>query len=235
MLTKIAKILVFVNVVAAVLLLAWAASLTLNRVDLAQKDPVATKATEDPYADDTSNLERLQWKVEKLSDAIKATQAGYARSAVTVADTELVRDYRAGRFTVKMGEARNGAFKSFVYVPKSALIDLAVDPKAEQPITGVDGKPVRGFASVQQDLRKAITDGAQFLGLSEQRRNSFQVLSNDIDVLDTKITKQKDILVRLKDEYDYLADRRTDWDEQVRTLTKRKAQIAAAAAALTGK
>jgi outer membrane murein-binding lipoprotein Lpp len=232
MLTKIAKILVFVNVVAAVLLLAWAASLTLNRVDLAQKDPAATKAAEDPYADDTSNVERLQWKVEKLSDAVKAAQTGYARSAATITDTELVRDYRAGQFAVRTGEARTGAFRSFVYVPKSALIDLN---QPGQPVKGVDDKPVRGFAAVQQDLRKAITDGTQFLDLSEQRRNSFQVLSTDIDVLDAKIGKQKDILVRLKDEYDYLADRRTDWDEQVRTLTKRKAQIAAAAAALTGK
>jgi hypothetical protein len=230
--TKIAKALVFVNLVAAVGLLAWALSLYLNRVDLAQKDPAATKAAEDPYADDTSNVERLQWKVEKLSDAVKAAQAGYARSSAVATDTELIRDFRAGQFTVRLGEARNGSFRNFVFVPKSALIDLN---QQGQPIKGVDDKPVRGLNTVQQLLDTAIRDSGQFLDLSRQRRESFKVLSSDVDVLDAKLTKQKDILVRLKDEYDYLSDRRTDWDEQVRTLTKRKAQIAAATAALTGK
>jgi hypothetical protein len=232
MLTKIAKALVFVNLVAAVGLLAWALSLYLNRVDLAQKDPAATKVAEDPYADDTSNVERLQWKVERLSDAVKAAQAGYARSAAQAADAELVRDFRTGQYAVRLGEARNGAFKTFVYVPKSALIDLN---QPGQPVKGVDDKAVRGLASVQQDLNNSLRTSSQFLAASEQRRNSFGVLSNDVDVLNDKLAKQKDILVRLKDEYDYLADRRTDWDEQVRTLTKRTAQLAAAAAALTGK
>src|SRR5262245_22881633 len=117
--TKIAKALVFVNLVAAVGLLAWALSLYLNRVDLAHKASAATKATEDAYADDTSNVERLQWKVEKLSDAVKAAQAGYARSSAAATDAELVRDFRAERFAVRLGEARNGSFRTFVYVPKS--------------------------------------------------------------------------------------------------------------------
>ncbi len=57
----------------------------------------------------------------------------------------------------------------------------------------------------------------------------------DLDDLDLKITKQKDILVQLKDEFEYLSDRRTDWDEQVRTLKKRKDQVTAVMARLTGK
>src|SRR5262245_19246193 len=167
--TKIAKALVFVNLVAAVGLLAWALSLYLNRVDLAHKDSAATKATEDAYADDTSNVERLQWKVEKLSDAVKAAQAGYARSAVVATDAELTRDVRLGQINVRLGEARNGAFKTFVYYPKSAWIDFN---QPGQPLKGVDDKPVSGLASVQQNLTKAVRDSEQFLDSSEQRRNS---------------------------------------------------------------
>jgi hypothetical protein len=232
MLAKIAKVLVFVNLAVSVGLVAWAVSLAFNRTDLVQKDAGASKKSEDPYADDTNNLERLQWKVEALSDSVKAAQLGYARSSTAATDAELTRDVRQGQIAVRLGEARNGSFKTFVYYPTSAWVDFN---QPAQPVQGVDGKPVRGLDSVQQDLTKAIRDSDQFLGQSEQRRNSFGVLAGDVDVLDAKITKQKDILVQLKDEFDYLSDRRTDWDEQVRTLNRRKAQVAAATAALSGK
>ena len=232
MTSKIAKILVFVNLVAVVGLLTWAVSVFLNRVDLVQKDPAATKNNEDAYADDTSNIERLQWKVEKLSDTVKVAQAGYARSAAAATEAELTRDVRARQMTFRMDEARRGTFKTFVYYPKSAWIDFN---QPGQAVKGVDGKDVSGLATVQQGVNTAIQESIKYVDASEQRRNSFRVLTNDLDVLDAKLTKQKDILVRLKDEYDYLSDRRTDWDEQVRTLTKRKAQIAAATAALTCK
>jgi hypothetical protein len=230
--SKIAKILVFVNLVASVGLLTWAVSVFLNRVDLVQKDPAATKNNEDAYADDTSNIERLQWKLENLSAPIKAAQAGYARSAAAAIEAELTRDVRARQIAARMGEARNGTFKTFVYYPKSAWIDFN---QPGQPVKGVDEKQVSGLATVQQGVNTAIQDSIRYLDASGQRQNSFRVLTNDLDVLDAKLSKQKDILVQLKDEYDYLSDRRTDWDEQVRTLTKRKAQIAAATAALTGK
>src|SRR5262245_48322446 len=194
MLTKIAKGLVFVNLLASVGLVAWALALYFNRTDLAQKDPGASKNTEDPYADDTSNVERLQWKVEKLSDAVKAAQVGYARSSAAATAEELTRDVRLGQMTVRLGEARNGTFKTFVHYPKSAWIDFN---QAGEPVLGVDKKPVRGLESVQQDFAKAIRDSDQYLTQSEQRRQSFKVLADDIVVLDDRIAKQKDILVRL--------------------------------------
>ncbi|HEY2784175.1 MAG TPA: hypothetical protein VGJ05_04295 [Fimbriiglobus sp.] len=232
MLTPIAKALVFFNLLASVGLLSWAASAAFNRPDYAQKPADVTKGNEDPYADDTDNIERLQWKVEKLSDAIKYAQTGYARSSAAASDAELIREYRAGKFAVKLGEARNGAFKTFVYLPKSALIDVNAPG---EPVLGVDKKPVRGLDSVQQDLAKSIRDSDGFLTQSEQRRNEFKALALDMDVLDAKIAKQKDILVQLKNEYEYLSDRRTDWDSQLRTLKKRKDQVSAVMARLAGK
>jgi hypothetical protein len=226
------RTLILVNLVVAVTLATAALAGYYTRQELVQKDPTAKEADEDPNADDTNNLDRLQWKVARLSAGVKAAQAGYARASGIVSDTELVRDFRAGRFAVRTSEARTGAFKSFVYVKNSALIDLNVDG---QPVLGVDLKPVRGIDTVQQELDKTLRDGGEFLKQSEQRRNEFKTVADEIDVLDAKTVKQKDILVQLMDEFKYLSDRRTDWDEQVRTLTKRAGQVRDALARLTGK
>jgi hypothetical protein len=229
---KIVKILVFINLVASAVLLCWAVSEYFTRQELVQADPAAPKPVEDPYADDTNNIDRLQAKIEALSKAVKAAQAGYARSSAAVTAYELDRDYRAGMFAVKLSEARTGAFKTFVYFPKSARIDVN---QPGEPILGVDSKPVRGLDSVQQDLTEAIRDGEKALKQSTQRREAFKTELGEIDVLTARATKQKEILVNLKDEYDYLSDRRTDWDEQVKTLTKRTNQVMAAMARLGGK
>jgi hypothetical protein len=229
---KIVKALVFVNLAASALLLCWALSEYFTRQSLVQADATAPKPVEDPYADDTDNVDRLQAKVEALSKAVKAAQAGYARSMAAVTAYELDRDFRADRFAVKMSEARNGAFKTFVYFPKSARIDVN---QPGEPVLGVDTKPVRGLDSVQQELNKAIRDGEAALKQSTQRREEFKTVLGEIDVLSARVAKQHEIFVNLKNEFDYLSDRRTDWDEQVRTLKKRTDQVQAATARLGGK
>lgn len=228
----IGKPLVFVNLLVSVGLLTWALSAYFNRQDLVARAGEAAPTNEDPFADDTSNIDRLQAKISKLTESIRAAQVGYARASVALTVEELRRDDRAARFAARLTEARTGAFKTFVYLPKSALIDVTAPG---EPILGVDKQPVRGLDAVQQDLAKSIRDSLGFLDQSEARRNEYKKLAAEVDDLDVRIAKQKDILVQLKDEFDYLSDRRTDWDEQVRTLEKRKRQVAAGLARLSGK
>jgi len=222
MMTTIGKALVFVNLVVAVGLLTWAVSAFAGRLDYVQKAEGAAPGDEDPFADDTSNLDRLQRKVDKLTKAIQGAQAGYARSAQAVTDAELVRDFRADRYAALLRDARTGTIKSLVFLPRSALVDVTA---AGQPILGVDNQPLKGLEAVQNEIVQALRDGDRFLALSEQRRNDFKTLSGEIEGLERRVVAQKEIAARLADEHDYLADRRTDWDEWVRTLARRKAQI----------
>ena len=155
MTAKFGKLFVFLNLIAAVALVAWAVSLTSNRLDWIDKPEGFNAADENPYADDTNNLERLASKVTKLNDGIKAAQNGLAARSAFVLVTETERDARSDAIKLRIREARNGKFKTLVYQRQSGLLDLL---NSGVDVLGIDNKQLNGLDVIQQEIGNSVVN-----------------------------------------------------------------------------
>ncbi|MFO0935984.1 MAG: hypothetical protein U0798_05640 [Gemmataceae bacterium] len=222
MIPKLGKLFVFFNVAVALALVTWSVSLTSNRLDWIDKPEGFNAADENPYAADTNNLERLANKVSKINDAIKAAQHSLTVKANYILAVEAERDNRAAAIEQRIQVARKGKFKTLVYMKNSGLLDF------NQPgidVQGIDAKPLAGLDAIQQEIRNSVDNQTALVSASFDLRKKYETLTDEITKLDEEISRQKVILTNAEIESKYLADRFTDWDEQVRTLNRRMTQI----------
>jgi prefoldin subunit 5 len=229
--TTLGKVLVFLNAFVAVVLFGWAVSIYTNRVDWFDRTP-ADGAKID------GQITQLQAEVKRYADQIKVSQQAYAAAAIRCADAEARRDYRNFKFFNE--DATQGRtlgllpsvravddkvrFREQVRYEKSALIDV---DKIGAELQGVDAKPLRGLGF----LRKRFDDLSRESIAKEQSlrklRADYTALCDQIDQVQAEVTRQKIITNNLKDEQEFLADARINWEEQLRTLEIRKAQLQA--------
>lgn len=223
MIPKLGKIFVFVNLIAAIGLTAWAVSLTSNRLDWIDKPEGFNPGDENPLANDTNNIERLKNKVTRLNDGIKASQNGLAAKSTILINTETERDFRYASLQARITNARTGKFRTLKYLVNSGLLDLT--PNNGEDVLGVDGKPLVGLDAIQQQIKISVDNQSALIKESVRLRKEYETVSDVITKLDEEIERQKVIKSNGEDEAKYLADRSTDWDEQVRTLERRVKQL----------
>jgi DNA repair exonuclease SbcCD ATPase subunit len=232
MLARLGKLFVVLNAVAAVGLVTWAVTLTAGRLDWIDKDETYKATDENPYADDTHNLERLTTKVTRLNDAVKAAQQSLAGRGLALAVAEGNRDLRLAAHRVRLQGARTGYFFYQENAPNSGLLDVTSrvpDPKnpadAARIIRGLDNKPLQGLDAIQNEIKVAIENQSAYFKKSDELLKQYQALTGDMQKLDAEIDEQKAILLRAIAESKYLADRRTNWDEQILALSRRVKQL----------
>ena len=221
---RIGKLFVFLNLIVALGLVAWAVSLTSNALDWTDTPEGFNKADENPYADDTNNLERLTGKITRLNEGIKAAQNGLAAKSTLVLNAETERDARFAALQRRLTDARTGRFRTLVYGRNSGLLDLT--PNNGQDVLGIDNKPLAGLDAISRDIEQSVVTQAALVKESIALRKQYEALTVEITQLDEEIERQKVILANGDVEGKYLADRYTDWDEQVRTLERRAKQLA---------
>ena len=223
MIPKLGKLFVFLNLIAAIGLVAWAVSLSSNRLDWIDKPEGFSAAEENPLADDTNNLERLAAKVTRLNGGITASQNGLAAKSTAVLNSETERDNRYAALQIRINNARTGKFKTLKYLTNSGLLDLT--PNNGDDVFGVDSKPLSGLDAIQQEIKNSVDNQRALITESVRLRKEYEAVSDAITKLDEEIERQKIIKANGEEEAKYLADRATDWDEQVRTLDRRKKQL----------
>jgi hypothetical protein len=232
MLARLGKIFVFLNAIAAVGLVTWALTLTTSRLDWVDKDEGYKPSDENPMLNDTNNLDRLDTKIKMLNDGIKASQASVATRSQSLNLSESNRDFRMAVFSRRVAGARTGFFFRQPYVQNSGLIDVnSAEPRQNVPndaarlYLGLDNKPLEGLGKIQNDIKVSIENQSAYYKKSDELLGNYSTLTGDVGRLDDEIERQKVIFLQAIDESKYLADRRTNWDEQVKILTNRLGQL----------
>ena len=223
MTAKLGKLFVFFNIAIALALVVWAVSLTSNRLDWIDRPEGFNEADDNPYADDTNNLDRLAKKVAKLNDGIKSAQNGLAAKSTFVLASETDRDARFSAIALRINDAKSGKFKTLTYIKNSGL--LVLRPNNAVDVRGIDDKPLAGLDAIQREIRDSVSNQSALVKESYRLRKLYETFTDEMIALDEEIERQKIIKTNGEAEAKYLADRSTDWDEQVRTLQRRTKQL----------
>jgi chromosome segregation ATPase len=223
--TSLGKLLVYLNTFVAIVLFGWAVSLYTNRVDWFDR------TTDDGKVE--GQLTQLQSEVKRYAEMIKSSQGSFAAETNRVKDVELNRDFRNFQFQERMAEIQRVddkvRFRVQLRESKSALIDVR---NVGADVNGLNGKPLRGLASLRQEFDKLSKQTLDKQANILKLRADYAALCDQVDVAQAEVNRQKIIAGNLKDEQEYLADARINWEEQLRTLEVRKAQLLARISAL---
>lgn len=235
MVTRIGKVLVFVNLFIAVGLFAWAVSLYANRPDWFDR-------TEGEGLKVEGTLTRLKAEVDRVSAAVRATQGSYARASGGLYAAEAARDYRRRVLGQWLNEVKdtnnpNAVFKEFPRLPNSALLNVGGPGQPPPPLTdslGVRGQPLPGLGRLATELRNHIRDEKDTKAQIVVARTRLDELATQINLTQAETLAQRDIRDNLLDQEAFLADAQINWDETLRTLRLREGQLAARLAELGG-
>ncbi len=232
--TAFGKVLVFLNLAAAVALLSWSASLYANRIDwVDRKSDTETVKGE---------ITLLKEEIDKATRSIADAQVAYAAKSKDLTDAEALRDSRKRAYAVRLNEARRGTFHAQVYddPTRPAFVNL----RTPGPVAlGPDNQPLRGVDFLEAEFKRQLQQ-AQLLREGQRKfdpnanpqsqlatlgidglRQMQGVLSDRIADLDVAIGKQKDVLTNLKGEAAFLADERVNWVARLQTLERRQQQL----------
>lgn len=221
--TSFGKLLVYLNVFAAMILCGWAVSLYANRVDWFDRTTGEGKVD--------GELTRLSAEVKRYAEQIKAAQVAYANVAFRLANdyesnSEAVRDLRAARLALRMAEVKRiddkVRFREQLREPKSALIDF----RNEGPeVNGITGKPLEGLGNLRKKFDELTNKSLNHKAAIRKYRTEYESLDEQVQQVQAEVLRQKVIYDNLKDEQDYLADALINWQEQLRTLEIRQKQL----------
>lgn len=240
--TMLGKLLVFVNLFAAVGVLAWAASAHANRVDY-----LDTKTADGQTIE--GQISKLKKEIADMAAAASTGSTRYGANAASLARTEAIRDRRSFLLAQRLEQARKGTFSDYPKDPTNSLLD-DISPRAYPPIQ-FRGAPLEGVAVVQNKLEKetqavqsaiegnkpfdpaavAAAAGSPNLATAIEGygvinlRLAFGLVSDRVAVVDDATRKQKDILVNLREEADFLKDQRVNWVAQLQSLDRRNKQL----------
>lgn len=238
--TKLGKLLTFLNLVAAVVVLSWAASLFGNQA------PWLDRKTETESVKGQITL--MKEEIDKLGKSITDAQAAYGTKGRDLASAETTRDYRKARYAQRLDEARKGTFR--VQVPMAndrTFVDLekqgpvVLEPNSNKPLRGVD-EQARDFAE-QVRLARMYREGTQgrvppaaWANLGKLDLNQLGIddlleyhgrLSDLVKVVNDAVGKQRDALANLRGEAQYLSDQRVNWAAELQILERRQRQLEA--------
>lgn len=239
------RLLVLVNMFLSVGLLAWALTLSTNRLDWVdgKTDTGTTKG----------QITLLKEEIDRAAKGSADLSRAYVERTKSLADAEAFRTSRRVGYADRLNKARNGQFLKPVALPGSdSFVDLGRDGGPEP---GPGGKPLRGSEAVQADIQRelraadralagdaplvlppeadldaALTDDNRYkeltdkLGFSDMRKLQ-AVLADRMADADKKVLKQKDIRTNLRDEAQQLAAVRVNWRAQLQDLLDRQGQL----------
>lgn len=225
MITRIGKLLVFLNLLAAVALVTWAVSLTANRLDWVDRQDGERKVE--------GEITRLKKEIEVASKGIAETSATFGQQdrALTAAESGTDfgregRDRRRAVFAARLKAAQDGRFADQVRLPNRVLIDVS---REGNPARGPSGAPLEGVEVYQKRLDDALRGSQAAVQRIARLRAQFDELSNGqpegIAAANKRIVDQRAILVNLTDEQRFLASVQVNWDEELRTLQTRRKQL----------
>jgi hypothetical protein len=248
----IGKFFVFLNLFAAVGLLAWGTSLYVNRVDLLDGKTADGQTVE-------GHITKMKKEIADLSAAIATADGRYGTSAAELQQISDVRDYREYVLNQRLLKARgdqrgaSGPAKFQVQLPdpnNPALTDVT----REGPVVQFQGADLEGVATVQAKLDNVVKD-IQLAGLGSKQlmpadevrisslagqpeleqeieglgitelRKVLGLLSTQVEYIEDATFKQKVILANLAEETDFILDNRLNWFVQLQTLERRQKQL----------
>jgi hypothetical protein len=230
--TFLGKLLVFLNVLLATALLAWALSLYTNRVDW----PAAEYRGKYDKADEFRE-KKLAALPGDFAKAIAAANLQYADARLAVGDAERQLAARLAAWQQKLALAgldKGGKFFELVRpgakagTPLSDRLDLATEADAAvTKVTRKDGTaaPLRGLAELEREW-KGLTQATT----AEKLR--YKTLGDDLAKIDDEVRdanvaigRYRVALAQWADEKATLADVRVNADAQLITLLKRNDQL----------
>jgi hypothetical protein len=216
----IGKLLVFVNLFAAMALLTWTTSLSVNRLDWVDRK-TETETVQ-------GELSILRQEISKTIRALTEASVGYGIRKKELEDEEQGRAYREAKFQERLQNARSGRFNKQLNrvnderLDRRSLIDVEVPGPA---ILDLAGQPLRGVDSIQADLTRETSDTKRYLQEITRAREQFQALSKQIAETDIKISDQRKIRDGLRIEREVLRDLDVNWEDELRLLKLRLQQL----------
>jgi chromosome segregation ATPase len=216
--TTLGKLLVFANTFLAVLLAGWAVSLYVNRVDWFDRTSEEAKIE--------GQFTQLGTEIKKLSEQVKLSQLAFANAARRAENAELNRDFRKQVLTARLNGVRKiddtVKFHEPVREARSSLLDPA---KLGPTVKNINNEDLRGLGSLQATYKDQLEKTLSMQGQILKLRKEYDTMTDDYEKIQIEIIKQKVIRDNLADEQDYLADSLINWEERLRTLELRKAQL----------
>ena len=218
--TGIGKLLVFLNLVTGMVLLTWAGSLSINRLEwVDRKTETGT---------DKGQITKLKEEIDRTVKAITEVQNGYGIAEKALVQTEAARLYRKARFDSRLTKARQGTFSTQLLRVNDArpeqrgLIDVDEDGPA---VVDLNGRPLRGVDAIQTSMSDLLRQSQEASKASAKLRDDFTKLTDTMKATDLQVDSQRVILTNLLDEERFLGDAQVNWDEELRTLQNRKKQL----------
>jgi len=238
--TFLGKLLVILNTVFAVMVMMFAITSYLNRIDWAAVEYEPGKT--------------LDAKVKEFTDEIKVVQTSYGPAQTVTAQAEADLEFRRKRIAERREEAKTGTFYSQysepgekIDIPSGDLRDDPSDPlitsyrqiwgklPKEKLIYGVDKAPIKGLDTLQKELNAQITDAVTYSDELAKNIEETNKVLKELGDFKIRIERQGRIREELTNEREYLSDARVNYDEQLVTLTKRNKQLLARLASYDGK
>lgn len=242
--TAVGKLLVFLNLFVAVVLVTWATSLYANRLDWLDRK------TEDGEVV-KGQISTLKREIEETTRLIVASQDSYGTRDRVLATLETERFYRAAQFDARLARARtgevkgtDGPFRTIVKLgdakakPASPLLKLFpkqvtnglvdVDSPGDSETTDKDKKlALRGTKEIQDELVRQLDATKTATDDILKLRTEFAAASEQIVVVGKQTDVQNEILANLLEQGKYLGSAQVNWDEELRTVLTRKRQLEA--------
>lgn len=220
--TRLGKVLVFVNLFVGVGLFAWALSLYANRLDYFDR-----KTAEPPVEGRFTTLKK---QVDELVQAATASQKAYAFKAEQARAFEAVRDDRLTKLTARLELVRRGDQPVIFFHQQMLLKDPQypglIDVSQLGPVVrGVRNNELQGLGYLRSETAKAVREEKATQKRIIEARQKLEELSTRVDAVQAEVFKQKDIRANLVEERDYMADLQVNWDERLRVLERRNNQL----------
>lgn len=228
--TFLGKLFVLANAVFSVAVMTWAISAYVNRIDWSKVEYEPGKT--------------LDVKVKELAASIKNVQASYGPGQTTTAQAEADLEWRRRRIAERRQEAITGTFYNQYtdtgekYDPPSGdARDNPADPLVtsyrqiwgklpkEKLIYGVDKQPIKGLATLQNDLNAQIDLAVKHSDDLAKSIAEHNQVTKELGDFKIRIERQGRIREELGNEQEYLSDTRVNFEEQLVTLTKRNRQL----------
>jgi chromosome segregation ATPase len=227
--TRLGKILVFVNLFLGIGLFAWALSLYGNRLDYFDRKDA------DPPVE--GRFTTLQNEVKKASETVATAQRNFAEKAEQLRRFEGERDRRLARLTARITQVRAGNAPNILFRQQVLLADPRfpglINVDQDGPVVkGVRNNDLQGLGFLQNEMNAAVREQQTLANRIAEARKRLEELSTRVEAVQVEVFKQKDIRGHLVEQKDYLADVQVNWDERLRVLERRKAQLEARLAQL---
>lgn len=220
--TGIGKLFVILNLFVSVTLAVWAMSLYANRLDWLDS------TTADGQQVD-GRLTEMKAELANLSSSIASSSQLYGQRSNNLSNGEAYRQRRLDFYTARLDQARNGSdiggavFREFELAGGiGPLINIA---QPGTPVVDANNQPLRGLNDIQADLDRSLANAEAYMDTIAKARADHLAASAEIEDLDARTNAQRTIDVNLKDEEKFLGSLQVNWDEELRVLNARQAQL----------